>query len=127
MITASHQTFSGQIKYLSSQTKFGQTNLLYNISVKISLSLLKTMNVQTINSLYHKHRSTFKYCVCICACVHVCDISAYSGIAILRVIQANMGGNICICIEGKNIIMSQQFWGNFTPNSSEINTGLCTA
>ena len=27
MITASHQTFSGQIKHLSNQTKFGQTNL----------------------------------------------------------------------------------------------------
>ena len=32
MITASHQTFSGQIKHLSGQIKFGQTNLLYIIN-----------------------------------------------------------------------------------------------
>ena len=32
MITASHQTFSGQIKHLSSQTKYGQTNSLYIIN-----------------------------------------------------------------------------------------------
>ena len=30
MITASHQTFSSQIKHLSGQTKFGHTNLQYN-------------------------------------------------------------------------------------------------
>ena len=29
MIMASHRTFSGQNKYMSSQIKFGQTNLLY--------------------------------------------------------------------------------------------------
>ena len=32
MITSSHQTFSVQIKHLSSQTKFTQTNLLYIIN-----------------------------------------------------------------------------------------------
>ena len=30
MIMASHQTFSSQIKRLSGQIKFGQTNSLYN-------------------------------------------------------------------------------------------------
>ena len=32
MIMASHQTFSGQIKHMSSQIKFGQTNYLYIIN-----------------------------------------------------------------------------------------------
>ena len=32
MITASHQTFSGQIEHLSGHTEFGQTNLLYIIN-----------------------------------------------------------------------------------------------
>ena len=31
MITASHQTFSGQLWHLTDQTKFDQTNLLYRI------------------------------------------------------------------------------------------------
>ena len=35
MIMASHQTFSGQVKHLSSQTKFGQTNLLYIINGEV--------------------------------------------------------------------------------------------
>ena len=35
MITASHQTFSGQIEHLSGQTIFGQTNLSYIISGKV--------------------------------------------------------------------------------------------
>ena len=32
MITASHQTFSGHVKHLSGQTKFGQTNLQYIVN-----------------------------------------------------------------------------------------------
>ena len=32
MIIASHQTFSGQIKHLSGQIKFGKTNFLYIIN-----------------------------------------------------------------------------------------------
>ena len=32
MITASHQTFSGQIEHLSGHTEFSQTNLLYIIN-----------------------------------------------------------------------------------------------
>ena len=34
MIMASHQTFSGQVKHLTGQTKFGQTNFLYIINGK---------------------------------------------------------------------------------------------
>ena len=32
MITASHETFSGQIKHLPDQIKYGQTNFLYIIN-----------------------------------------------------------------------------------------------
>ena len=32
MIMASHQTFSGQIKFMSGQIKFDQTNFLYIIN-----------------------------------------------------------------------------------------------
>ena len=35
MIMASHQPFSGQIKHLSDQIKFGQTNLLYSVNVEV--------------------------------------------------------------------------------------------
>ena len=35
MIMASHQTFSNQIKHLSSQIKFGQANLLYIINGEV--------------------------------------------------------------------------------------------
>ena len=35
VIMASHQTFSGQVKHLSDQTEFGQTNLLYIINGEI--------------------------------------------------------------------------------------------
>ena len=48
---ASHRNFFGQNKHLSGQIKFGQTNLL----MEISLSLLKIMNVQTNFGPYHKH------------------------------------------------------------------------
>ena len=33
-IIGSHQTFSGQFKHLTGQTKFGQTNFLYIINGK---------------------------------------------------------------------------------------------
>ena len=36
MILASHQTFSGQIKHLSAQTKLGQTDLLYIINGEVN-------------------------------------------------------------------------------------------
>ena len=35
MITASHQTFSAQIKYLSRKIKFGPTNVLYIINREV--------------------------------------------------------------------------------------------
>ena len=35
MITASHQTFSGQLWHLTDQTKFDQTNLLYIINGEV--------------------------------------------------------------------------------------------
>ena len=57
MIMASHQTFSGQVKHLSDQTKFGQTNLLYIINGEI-VEFTKKTNVRTIFSPYHKHCST---------------------------------------------------------------------
>ena len=47
MIIASHHTFTGQNKHLSGQIKF-------TLLMKISLSLLKIMNVQTIFNPYHK-------------------------------------------------------------------------
>ena len=46
MIIVSHQTFSKQLYHLTSQTKFGQTNLLY------TLSLGKTLKPIVKN---HKH------------------------------------------------------------------------
>ena len=52
MIMASHQTFSGQNKHLSSLIKFDQTNLL---SMEKSLSLLKIIKVHTIFCPYHKN------------------------------------------------------------------------
>ena len=36
MITASHQTFSGQLWHLTDQTKFDQTNLLYIINGEVN-------------------------------------------------------------------------------------------
>ena len=39
IITASHQTFSGQFWYLSGQNKFDLTHLLYIINVKVSVFL----------------------------------------------------------------------------------------
>ena len=53
MIMASHQTFSGQTKRLSSQIKFDQ--IYYTLLMDKSLSLLKIINVRTIFSPYHKH------------------------------------------------------------------------
>ena len=35
MIMASHQTFSGQFKHLTGQTKFGQSHFLYIINRKV--------------------------------------------------------------------------------------------
>ena len=55
MIMASNQTFSGQIKHLFSQIKFGQS--YYMLSMEKSLSLLKIMNVLTISSPYLKPES----------------------------------------------------------------------
>ena len=55
MIMASHRTFSSQIKCMSGEIEFGQTNILYTLSMKILWSLQKKMNVWTIFSPYHKH------------------------------------------------------------------------
>ena len=44
MITASHQTFSGQIKHQPGQIKFGQTNLLYIINGEVIEFPVKTVN-----------------------------------------------------------------------------------
>ena len=41
MITASHQTFSGQLKHLTGQTKFGQSNILYIINGKVIKFLIE--------------------------------------------------------------------------------------
>ena len=40
MIMASHQTLSGQLKYLIGQTKLGQTNFPYIINGKAIKSLI---------------------------------------------------------------------------------------
>ena len=53
MIMASYRTFSDQIDHLSSQIKFGQTNLLYIINGKFT-ECTKEMNIRTIFSFYHK-------------------------------------------------------------------------
>ena len=58
---ASHRAFSGQNKHTS-----GKANLVrqiyYTLSMKISLCLLKIMNVQANFGPYHKH------------CNHMCHI-----------------------------------------------------
>ena len=54
MIMDSHQIFSGQIKHLSSQIKFGQTNLLYIINGEVIEFAKDNKCVQTIFSPYHK-------------------------------------------------------------------------
>ena len=41
MIMVSHQTFSGQFKHLTGQTKFGQSNILYNINGKVIKFLIE--------------------------------------------------------------------------------------
>ena len=41
MIMASHQTFSGQLKHLTGQTKFGQSNILYIINGKVIKFLIE--------------------------------------------------------------------------------------
>ena len=47
MITASHQTFSGQLWHLTNQTKFDQTNLLYIINGEVNkFTIGKQMSVQ---------------------------------------------------------------------------------
>ena len=53
---ASHQTFSNQIKHMSGQIKFGQTNFLYIINGKF-IKFGKEINIQTSFSPYHKHWS----------------------------------------------------------------------
>ena len=54
MIMANHQTFSSQIKHVSDQKNLPR-QICYTSSMKISLSLLKIINVWTIFSPYHKH------------------------------------------------------------------------
>ena len=52
MITAGHQTFSGQFRCLSDQTQFDLTNLLYFINGKIIIFIKgKVMSGHP----YHKH------------------------------------------------------------------------
>ena len=47
MIMASHQTFSGQLKHLTGQTKFGQSNFLHIINGKVIKFLIeKSMSGQ---------------------------------------------------------------------------------
>ena len=41
MIMASHQTFSGQLKHLTGQTKFDQSNILYIINGKVIKFLIE--------------------------------------------------------------------------------------
>ena len=41
MITASHQTFSGQLKHLTGQNKFGQSNILYIINGNVIKFLIE--------------------------------------------------------------------------------------
>ena len=45
MIMASHQTFSSQFKYLTGQTKFGQTYFLYIINGKVIEFLIEQVDV----------------------------------------------------------------------------------
>ena len=54
---ASHQTFSGQIKHISGQIKFGQTTTMLSMEILWSLQkwMSGKMNVWTIFSPYHKH------------------------------------------------------------------------
>ena len=48
---ASHQTFSGQLWYLTSQTKFDQTNLLYIINGEVNECIIgKQMSGQLLIS-----------------------------------------------------------------------------
>ena len=54
MIMASHQTFSSQIKHLSGQIKFSQTNLLYIINGEV-FEFAKDNECLEIFSPYHKH------------------------------------------------------------------------
>ena len=50
MITASHQTFFGQIKHLSGQAKFGQTNLLYIINENFkTFGQFSVLAISTVN------------------------------------------------------------------------------
>ena len=46
----SHQTFSGQIKHMSGQIKFGQTNFLYIINGNF-MEFATEMNVRIISVL----------------------------------------------------------------------------
>ena len=41
MIMASYQTFSGHLKHLTGQTKFGQSNILYIINGKVIKFLIE--------------------------------------------------------------------------------------
>ena len=52
MIMAIHQTFSGQLWHLTSQTKL---NLLYIISGEVNECIIGKPNVWTIFNPYHKH------------------------------------------------------------------------
>ena len=56
MIMASHRTFSGQNKQICLAKSNLARQICYSLSMEVSLSLLKIMNVQT-NSYgpYHKH------------------------------------------------------------------------
>ena len=66
MIITSHQTFSGQIKYVSGQIKFGQTNFLYIINgnfVEFPKENECPDNCQPISQAL-QYRYVEIYCIC---------------------------------------------------------------
>ena len=67
MITASHQTFSDQIKHLFGQIEFAQTNLLYIINGEV-IKLAKD-NKCPDNFLFPYHKHWYKPCSTKSTCI----------------------------------------------------------
>ena len=65
MIMASHQTFSGQFKHLTGQTKFGQSDFLYIINGKVIEFLIEKPVSKQFSTLIINTALIMTHLVCV--------------------------------------------------------------
>ena len=100
MIMASHQTFSGQLKHLTGQTKFGQSNILYIINGKVIKFLIeKSMSGQfsilIISTVICTYFNTYLQLLCI---IMIIVIGHAQYILNLAVKSVKQGSYVCVMI-----------------------------